>query len=91
MAPPDTPVTVELAPLAPWLDGPACLRLPAGATVGSVLEALDIRLPAGWETGVWGRPARPDRMLASGDRIEFTRPLQADPRSARRARAQRRP
>ena len=89
MALPEAPVLVELTPLEPWLDGPACVRLPAGATLRAALEALDVRLPDGWAAGIWGRPAAPDRVLATGDRIEFTRPLQADPKAARRARAKR--
>ena len=37
--------------------------------------------------GIFGMSANPDRLLADGDRIEIYRPLAADPKSARRARA----
>jgi|GEM_PF-1459256 len=89
MARPEAPVVVELAPLEPRLCGPACVCLPAGATLATALETLKIRLPDGWAAGIWGRPAASDRVLATGDRIEFTRPLEADPKTARRARARR--
>ena len=37
--------------------------------------------------GIFGRQVSPERPLADGDRIEVYRPLLADPRVARRARA----
>ena len=37
--------------------------------------------------GVFGVIARPDQALREGDRIEIYRPLAADPKAARRARA----
>jgi uncharacterized protein len=37
--------------------------------------------------GIFGRPARADHALQEGDRIEIYRPLHADPKTARRARA----
>ena len=38
--------------------------------------------------GILGKPARPEQALQEGDRIEIYRPLAADPKTARRARAQ---
>ena len=38
--------------------------------------------------GVWGRPVGRDYRLKDGDRVEVYRPLQRDPRDARRALAQ---
>jgi putative ubiquitin-RnfH superfamily antitoxin RatB of RatAB toxin-antitoxin module len=38
--------------------------------------------------GIFGRVAERGRILADGDRVEIYRPLTADPKSARRARAQ---
>ena len=87
---PDSSVVVELGPLEPYVAGPACLRLPRGVTLADALDALGIRIPDGWSAGVWGRAAAPGRVLETGDRIEFTRPLRADPKTARRRRAQRR-
>jgi uncharacterized protein len=37
--------------------------------------------------GIFGRPTRADHALRQGDRIEIYRPLAADPKVARRARA----
>ena len=36
--------------------------------------------------GIFGKPARPEQALQSGDRIEIYRPLAADPKTARRDR-----
>jgi len=40
------------------------------------------------ETGVWGHPAARDHRVEDGDRVELYRPLQRDPREARRELAQ---
>ena len=40
------------------------------------------------QVGVWGRPASRDLQLKDGDRVELYRPLQRDPRDARRELAQ---
>jgi uncharacterized protein len=37
--------------------------------------------------GIFGRVCDPGQLLADGDRVEIYRPLAADPKSARRARA----
>lgn len=87
--PPRSAIVVEVAPLEPYLAGLACVRLPQGATLAQAFAALGIALPAGVETAVWGRPAALSRPLKPGDRIEFTRPLAADPKAARRDRARR--
>jgi len=36
------------------------------------------------QTGIWGRPASRDQPLRDGDRVEIYRPLEQDPRDARR-------
>ena len=36
--------------------------------------------------GIWGRAVMPDQVLQQGDRIELCRPLQVDPKVARRER-----
>ena len=36
--------------------------------------------------GVWGRLRSPEHILREGDRIELYRPLQVDPKDARRLR-----
>ncbi|AXK73580.1 RnfH family protein [Lysobacter sp. TY2-98] len=63
-----------------WLD------LADGTTVAQALQA------SGWDAGdvaVFGERANGERVLADGDRIEILRPLIADPKDARRRRAQR--
>lgn len=68
------------------------LTLAPGATVRQALDAsglgeerpgLDLR-HAG--IALWGRKASLDQALRSGDRIEVCRPLQVDPKLARRER-----
>jgi uncharacterized protein len=71
------------------------LRLPAGATVSQAIRASGIvdQVPvdelARLEAGVWGRLAPGDKQLRDGDRVELTRPLQVDPKEARRLRYRR--
>jgi len=63
-----------------------------GSTVGDALERSGVlrRIASGepCSYGVFGRRATPNQELVDGDRIEIYRPLQADPQTARRARAQ---
>ena len=68
-------------------------RLTSAASVGDALRlaasdsafaGIDLRLPA---VGVFGKLATLDQALVDGDRVEIYRPLAADPKSARRARA----
>jgi putative ubiquitin-RnfH superfamily antitoxin RatB of RatAB toxin-antitoxin module len=40
--------------------------------------------------GIWGKVKPPHYVLRQGDRLEFYRPLKADPKQARRARVERR-
>jgi hypothetical protein len=74
------------------------LRLPVGATVAEALHAarlLDARsgdpLPdVHWErapVGVFGIACARSTVLTDGDRVEIYRPLQVDPKEARRRRA----
>lgn len=74
------------------------LDVPQGCTAVQALAlaceaGLDLsRLHCGTETlplGVFGERIAPDRRLAPGDRLEIYRPLQQDPKEARRRRAQR--
>lgn len=68
-------------------------RLPAGGTVGDAIRACGIldAVPelAGREldVGVFGRCCGLDEPVREGDRIEIYRPLQVDPKQARRLRA----
>jgi putative ubiquitin-RnfH superfamily antitoxin RatB of RatAB toxin-antitoxin module len=69
------------------------LRLPEGCTAGQALEAsgllarhpeLDVRSEP---LGIHGRRVSAAQALTDGDRVEVYRPLEIDPKEARRARA----
>lgn len=69
------------------------VRLQPGATVGdAVREARiaerfpDVDLPAA-QWAIWSRPASPATVLKEHDRVELLRPLRADVKERRRARA----
>lgn len=66
----------------------AVLDLPAGARVADAVAAAGLD-PAGEADGlaIHGVRAAPDAPLREGDRVELLRPLQADPKEARRRRA----
>ncbi|MFN0184453.1 MAG: RnfH family protein [Aquabacterium sp.] len=71
------------------------LQLPLGATLeaavlaSGTLSALDDAVRALWVPAIWGRAQPWDRLLRDGDRVELTRPLQVDPKEARRQRYRR--
>lgn len=66
------------------------VTLKEGATLADAIEASGLsarfpeeqidKLPA----GVWGRPVGGDHILRDGDRVEIYRPLEIEPREARR-------
>ncbi len=70
--------------------------LPEGATAGDALRASGLLDkfpqidPAAAVLGVFGQPVAADHRLRAGDRVEIYRPLNADPRVARRERSRRR-
>lgn len=62
--------------------------MPAGACLLEAVTAAgwgDIAAVTGY--AVFGQRAGPDTVLNEGDRVELLRPLQADPKEARRRRA----
>ena len=70
------------------------LRLPSGATVKEAIVASgvltkypDIDLAKN-KLGVFARLVKPDTVLRDRDRVEIYRPLIADPKAVRRARAE---
>lgn len=73
-------VTVELAPGATARD--------AVHASGIAVEFPDIDLTRA-PLGVFGRACDDDTVLRAGDRVEVYRPLQVDPKEARRRRARR--
>lgn len=68
------------------------LELAPGAALGDALQASGLGTylpqldPQVVDAGVWGRKARLDQLLQDGDRVEVYRPLQVDPKVARRER-----
>ena len=66
------------------------VELPDGATVGSAIERSGLvrQFPDfdfdSLQAGVWGKPIGRDHVVKEGDRIEIYRPLEMDPRDARR-------
>jgi uncharacterized protein len=83
-------VTVVYSPRAGDVDE-VVLVLPEGATVADALRAsgllqrhpgLDTNAPL----GVWGALVAPGALLRERDRVEVYRPLQVDPKEARRLR-----
>ncbi len=66
------------------------LELPPGSTVDDAirLSRIDKQFPSqdlsGLEVGIWGRIVARDQPLEAGDRVEIYRPLELDPREARR-------
>jgi putative ubiquitin-RnfH superfamily antitoxin RatB of RatAB toxin-antitoxin module len=69
------------------------VQLPDGATARDALLASGllencVEIDPGTAVfGVFGRVVPPEHRLQEGDRVEIYRPLQVDPRTARRARA----
>jgi len=66
------------------------LRLPPRSSVRRAIVQSGIaeRFPefdfAELQAGIWGRPVAQSHRLEDGDRVEIYRPLQIDPREARR-------
>jgi uncharacterized protein len=90
----DAPLQIEVAYAEPQRAIVKVFRLAAGSNVADALRlaALDPDFAgvdlANSAFGIFGRLARRDHALQQGDRIEIYRPLMADPKVARRARAQ---
>ena len=86
-----TRLWVEVAFALPEEQFLEAVRVPDGATVQDAIDmaALFSRFPAenfaGMPVGVWGRIVERGQRVRDGDRIELYRPLQRDPKAARRA------
>ena len=65
----------------------AHLELPEGATVGDALVRSGMSMDGIVALAVHGVRVERDAPLRDGDRVELLRPLQADPKDARRRRA----
>ena len=89
----DAPLRIEIVYAEPQRAIQKSFRLAPGSCVADALRlaaldpdfaGVDLRNSA---LGIFGRLTRPDHALQDGDRIEIYRPLAADPKTARRARA----
>ena len=91
----DPVVEVELIYALPQAQVVQTLRVPAGATVAQAIEQSGILLRCSEITaqsllvGIFGQRVETTHVLREFDRIEIYRPLLADPKQARRARARR--
>jgi hypothetical protein len=89
----DPPLEVEIVYAEPQRSVVKTLRLAPGSRVADALRfaALDPDFTgvdlANSALGIFGRLTHTDQPLKPGDRIEIYRPLAADPKIARRARA----
>ncbi len=92
----DDPATLQIEIVFADTDEQRLLNLTmaAGTTVADAIEqsGLQQQFPAtdlaSLDVGVWGQPAARTRILRDGDRVEIYRPLQMDPRDARRTLAE---
>ena len=91
----DATIEIEVAYAEPGCQVIVPLRVPAGTSAGEAvrLSGLMDRFPAidpGRDSlGVFGVRVPPTAPLVEGDRVEIYRPLEMDPKEARRLRAAR--
>lgn len=87
------PITVEVIYATRDAQVTETVHLPEGATVAHAITASGLlaRFPeidlGRQAVGIFGNRVRLTERVASGDRIEIYRPLQADPKEMRRERA----
>ncbi len=89
---------VRVAWAEPASQGEIAVDLPGPANVQMAIDAALESMPGiapivanAAAVGVWGKVRARDHWLRDGDRVELYRALQADPKDARRANAQRSP
>jgi len=84
-------LNVTVAYAAPGVEALVPVVLPAGATIADAVAASGLfarlSLPPTIAYAIHGQRAAPDTPLADGDRVELTRPLIADAKAVRVARA----
>jgi putative ubiquitin-RnfH superfamily antitoxin RatB of RatAB toxin-antitoxin module len=87
-------ISVEVAYALPEKQEVISLRLPADSTLLKAVEASGLLEkypeidPGKNRFGIFAKPVRPDTLLRDRDRVEIYRPLLADPRATRAARAE---
>jgi uncharacterized protein len=86
-------VRIEVAYAGPEGAAVVAVDLPDGASVADAIEASGLitglgLVDAALGVAIFGQAARRTTPLRPGDRVELLRPLHADPKDARRRRAQ---
>lgn len=76
---------------APSVVDACSLQLPPGSTLAQAVQASGLLQRHSLQlqqlqAGIWGRMQAPDTVLRERDRVELYRPLQVDPKEARRLR-----
>lgn len=89
----ETSMAVEVAYATPGRQLIVKVQAPAGTTVAQAIEISAIRqqfaeIEAQPIVGIFSRKVALDYPLAAGDRVEIYRPLMADPKDARRQKAE---
>ena len=91
----NTTIKVEVAYALPHKQALLEVELPVGATaleaaqlsgIASTFDGVDL---ANAKFGIFGQVISPTQVLRGGDRVEIYRPLTADPKEVRKARAER--
>ena len=91
----DNTIEVEVAYALPHKQVIIELELPAGATAleaaqqSAVTDKIDGIDLDNAKFGIFGKVVSPQQALRGGDRVEIYRPLIADPKEVRKARAER--
>lgn len=86
-------IRVEVAYATPERQKLVVVQLPELATVSAAIEASGLLMDfpdipkQGLTVGIFGNVCPVTHLLKSGDRVEIYRPLQHDPKEARRQRA----
>ena len=86
-------ISVELVFALPEKQVLRSITLAEGSTVADVIMKGDLasEFPGlvvdDAQAGIWGRPVDRDHIVKDGDRVELYRPLEMDPREARRLKA----
>ncbi len=85
-------LSVSVAWVAPGVEWLIDVQVDDGATVSDAIDRTGILARVDWPAAslrfaIFGQAADAATLLADGDRIEITRPLQVDAKTARRARA----
>ncbi len=90
----DGVIKIEIAYAEPARQFLRRFELRVGATVAQAIDASGLAREFSIDTailvaGVWSKAIARDALLRDGDRVELYRPLKADPKEARRKRAER--